>query len=112
MSGSGGGATAADHAHQLGSIPLDAMVYQLLAKHSGQEVMGYTSVVCVCVTAACVSQTLNSLLATLVKHIGQDDEAVGVALSFLRSVVRVWSVCELEATNLPTSSLSTSRRHK
>ena len=60
-------------------------------------------------------QTLSSLLSTLVKRISHgshDDEAVGVARCFVRSVVRVWSVCELETTNLPPTSLSSSRRHR
>jgi hypothetical protein len=68
------------------------MVYLLLAKQSGQG-------------------TLSSLLSTLVKHISQNDtEAEGVAKCFVRSVIRVWSVCELENANVPPPSLS-SRRH-
>ena len=38
LCGSGGGATSADHTQQLGSVPVDSMVYLLLAKQSGQGV--------------------------------------------------------------------------
>ena len=60
-------------------------------------------------------QTLSNLLSTIVKHISpscRDNEAVGVATYFVRSVVRVWSMCELEASNLPSASLSSSRRQR
>ena len=35
-----------------------------------------------------------------------------MAMRFLDSVVRVFTVCELEASNIPTISLSTSRRQR
>ncbi|CAI8024034.1 E3 ubiquitin-protein ligase UBR5 [Geodia barretti] len=83
-----GGASSIDHTHHLGSVPVDSMVYLLLAKQAGQG-------------------TLSSILSTIVKHITRGSpqeraEAVGVASCFLRSVVRVWSVCELESSNIPS----------
>ena len=63
-------------------------------------------------------QTLSSLLSTIVKHItvGNHDDrenAVGVASCFLRSVIRVWSVCDLETAVIPQPNTTpTSRRQR
>ena len=114
-----GSVGVADPAHQLGSVPLDAMVYMLLAKHSGQGVRDILPPSSPSPSLP-PSQTLSSLLSTMVKRITQgshDDheDAVGVASCFLRSVIRVWSVCELETATIPhpssSSSTPPSRRH-
>ena len=122
LCGSGGGANASahDHTHQLGSVPLDSTVYLLLTKHSqevcvGWSILSVSSVfyTCTCIYTPLLPQTLSNLLSTIVKHISpscRDNEAVGVATYFVRSVVRVWSMCELEASNLPSASLSSRRQ--
>lgn len=60
-------------------------------------------------------QVLDSLLTRLVRQVGpsrRDEEAVAVSESFLRSVVRVFTTCQIEALNVPQSSVSTSRRRR
>ncbi len=98
---------------QPSTVSVDALTHTLLAKLN-QEV---------CLSLTCLypppflppSQTLDSLLTRLVRQVGpssRNAEAVAVCERFLRSVVRVFTTCQIEAFNVPQSSLSTARRRR
>ena len=72
-------------------------------------------VLCVCFRTQC----LDSLLSVLVKEMGPERknmEAVQVAERFVRSVVRVFTICHTESVCVPSGSLvattSSSARRK
>ncbi len=95
------------------TISVDALTYTLLAKLSTE--VSVSERLCQHVTPCSPPQTLDSLLTRLVRQVGpkrRDKEAVGLCEKFLRSVVRVFTTCQIEALNIPQSSLSMARRRR